>query len=239
MRTIVNGTQGHRHERMGTIEIGISRWALVNEQEATLDFLLPKLKQRLTPTIKMALEAAHQCVGDDAVPRSVFCSRYGEYDRTFDMLKSMRATGRVSPAAFGLSTHNVPSGIYAKNTGNASPTTTISAHASTLEAGFLEATLQALEVSEPVLLLYVDKPLPEAYGEARGPIETGLALAMLLDPAANSCLRLGWAPTANVAGPPAGVSATASDIPLLLCGNIPLVTLADGRLDWTWEQTYD
>ena len=127
---------------MGSVSSFYSKWDVIDDRPADLSFLSPKLKRRLTPSISMALEVAYQCVGDEQSNiRSVYCTRYGEYVRTYQMLNTLINDSMVSPASFSLSTHNVPSGIQAINTGNTAASSTVSSLGATLESGFLEAAM--------------------------------------------------------------------------------------------------
>lgn len=222
---------------MASIAMGYSKWAIVDARPADLCFLPPALKKRLTPTISMALEVAHQCTDDQQCNiRSVFCIRYGEYDRTFKMLDTLLNAALISPAAFSLSTHNVPSGIFSKNTGNKASSTTVSSLVATLETGFLEATMTAQQYQEPVMFLYVDEPLPEVYRPAFTGQEDAIALAILLTPDSEQKLQLSWHGNASNINPPSGVSSSVRQLHTLLehpsSGGF---SLDDGRLEWTWE----
>ena len=150
---------------MTSVSSFYSKWNAIDDRSADLSFLSPKLKRRLTPSISMALEVAYQCVGDgQGNIRSVYCTRYGEYVRTYQMLNTLIDDSMVSPASFSLSTHNVPSGIQAMNTGNTAASSTVSSLGATLESGFLEAAMMVHQYAEPILMIYVDIPLPESYG---------------------------------------------------------------------------
>jgi len=217
--------------------MGYSRWAIVDARPADLSFLPPALKKRLTPTISMALEVAHHCTGDQQRNiRSVFCTRYGEYDRTFKMLNTLLNVALVSPAAFSLSTHNVPSGISSKNTGNKASSTTVSSLAATLETGFLEAAMTAQQYEEPVLFLYVDMPLPDVYGPAFTGQEDAIALAVLLTPDGEQRIQLSWHGHESNINPTSGISPSARQLHALLeHPSLGGFSLNDGRLKWTWE----
>jgi Beta-ketoacyl synthase, N-terminal domain len=222
---------------MTSIAMGYSRWAIVDARPADLCFLPPVLKKRLTPTISMALEVAHHCTGDQQRNiRSVFCTRYGEYDRTFKMLDTLLNAAFVSPAAFSLSTHNVPSGILAKNTGNRASSTTVSSLVATLETGFLEAAMIAQQYQETVMFLYVDMPLPDVYGPALTGQEEAVALAILLTPDSDQKLQLSWRGNERNANPTSGISLSVRQLHTLLeRPSSRGVSLDDGRLEWTWE----
>src|SRR3546814_19479787 len=71
-------------------------------------------------------------------PFCIFCSRYGEYARAFEILNSMAEGEPVSPNAFSLSVHNTVSSLFSIARGDRTHSTAMAAGASTLEGGFLE-----------------------------------------------------------------------------------------------------
>lgn len=93
----------------------------------------------------------------------VFASRYGEIDRSVEMLEQLADEGTVSPTAFSMSVHNAVGALFsiaARHKGNY---TAIASGEETVEAAFAEA-LGLLADGEPyVTVVYYDAPLPEPY----------------------------------------------------------------------------
>jgi hypothetical protein len=107
----------------------------------------------------------------------VFATCHGEIQTCERLIADFRDTSMVSSARFALSVHNTPSGVYAVATGSTAPTTTITG-TNAIAAGWLEASLIALEAERPVLLSIADEPVPPVF---RGPTEpVGFAAAFLL-----------------------------------------------------------
>jgi len=141
------------------------------------------LRRRLSPLARMSLHVAHACA--DGLPqlRLVFASRHGELNRTMEMLRQLAHGEPLSPTAFSLSVHNTAAGIFSILRQDRSPATAIAAGDETLGCALLEACCQ-LEADPdlPVLVVYGDEPLPEAYrGYATGP-DPHHAVAVLLAP---------------------------------------------------------
>lgn len=108
---------------------------------------------------------------------AVFATCHGEIQTCERLIADFRDTSMVSSARFALSVHNTPSGVYSVATGSTAPTTTITG-TNAIAAGWLEASLIALEAERPVLLSIADEPVPPAF---HGPIEpVGFAAAFLL-----------------------------------------------------------
>jgi hypothetical protein len=166
----------------------------------------------------------------------VFASRYGEYQRTFGILEDIVSREGASPAAFSVSVHNTPSGIVGIATGNQAPSTTVAAHAATVEAGFLEAAMQRFEIeNQDIIFIFVDEPLPEIYGRFTSPDDQAYALGLRMSATADRQLRLSW--TASAGGqirPPDGVPTAGLEIARLLDIDHGVHATTDGRLDWEW-----
>ena len=221
---------------MTSVSSFYSKWNAIDGRSADLSFLPPKLKKRLTPSISMALEVAYQCIGDEhANIRSVYCTRYGEYARTYQMLNTLINDSMVSPASFSLSTHNVPLGIQAVNTGNTAASSTVSSLGATLENGFLEAAMMVQQYAEPILMIYVDVPLPESYGLQLTGKEKAMALGILLTPSGDNELSLSWSGRDALIAPPVGLSSSARALMALLLSNEDSASHNDGRLNWSWR----
>jgi hypothetical protein len=144
------------------------------------------LRRRVTPLGRKALEAAWAVLplpGDGPSPRLVFCSRHGEYERTFAVLDALAADGSVSPAEFSLSVHHALAGLLSIATGNRAGHSAIAAGPDTFGYGVLEAVSCLAEDSAPVVVVYFDEPLPDAYAPVSDGDCEALVMALLLAPA--------------------------------------------------------
>ena len=119
---------------------------------------------------------------------SVFATCHGEIQTCERLITDFRDTSTVSSARFALSVHNTASGVYSVATGSTAPATTVPG-ANAIAAGWLEASLIALEAERPVLLSIADEPVPPVF---QGPPEpVGFAAAFLLA-AAPDAAGPGW-----------------------------------------------
>lgn len=219
-----------------TISSHVDRWILVDKSAIDISFVERQHRRRLSTTTQLALTAYHHCNPDLKPCRTVFASRYGEYKRTFGILNDIISGEGASPAAFSVSVHNTPSGIVGIATGNPAPSTTVAANAATIEAGFLEAAMQRVEVdSQDIIFIFVDEPLPEIYGRFTSPTDQAYALGLRMSANADRQLSLRW--TAFPGGqqrPPDGVPTAGPDIARLLDIGHGVHSTTDGRLDWEW-----
>lgn len=144
-------------------------------------FIKPMLRRRMSRLSRMALEVAEACREEEARPYHVFCSRYGEYARTTEILFAMARGEPMSPAAFSQSVHNTSAGLFTISHQDTAPSTTVAAGEATLEAGFLEAyTALATGAAKEVLVVYHDEPLDALYGKTEPALPAPLAAAFLL-----------------------------------------------------------
>ena len=144
---------------------------------------LPQILRRRVSNVGQRAFRACCVLPEQRTARFVFCSRYGESDRTLRILHSLAAREPISPADFSLSVHNALAGLLSIAWGNTAGHTSISAGADSFGYGLLEAVACVKEgSSEPVMLVYFDDVLPQPYDEVTDGTESCVALAMLLKP---------------------------------------------------------
>lgn len=186
----------------------------------------------------MAFRVATDCLeGEDARPISVFCSRYGEFSRAFEILSDLARDEPVSPMAFSLSVHNTASSLFSIMREDTSHSTALAAGEATLEAGFLECwSLLQEDTAQTALLVYSDQVLPELYADQETTVSDSAALAFLLRlPGGKQqapALGLSW--RSNRGAKAAVENSALRVLRLLLKGGDPIV-LDTGRLTWTWS----
>lgn len=220
------------------------QWARGERQFGPLDakpavsFVKPLARRRLSRLSRMSLEVAEACRLGETVPFYVFCSRFGEYDRTVDALKGLARGEPMSPTVFSQSVHNTSAGHFTINNKDQTPTTTIAASEATLEGGFLEAwtALDRGTVSR-AMVVYHDEPLLEPYKRPYPVLDVPIAAAFVIGlPTSGAKLSLGWEPN----------SATQSErcetqehpvlrVLRLVIGTQARVQVPTSRLSWEWQ----
>ena len=149
-----------------------------------VSFFPAMYRRRLSRLGKMAAFVAHQCDGNTPEShRLVFASRYGEQQRTANILNGLTRGEPVSPTAFSLSVHNAVAGLYSLVKKNQAPTTSLSAGSNTFASGWLEAVGLLHSQQTPcrsVTLVYYDEPLPAEYADFQSEVTFPLALALQL-----------------------------------------------------------
>ena len=113
--------------------------------------------------------------GDPAM--AVFATCHGEIQTCEKLITDFRDNALVSSARFALSVHNTPAGVHSVATGSTAPTTTVTGR-NAIAAGWLEASLVALEAERTVLLSIADEPVPAVFGVPEEPV--GVAAAFLV-----------------------------------------------------------
>lgn len=193
------------------------------------------LRRRATPIGQKALGAALACSGvHDA--RYILASRHGEYDRTVTVLSALAQGEQPSPAEFSMSVHHGLAGLLSIHTGNRAGHTAVAGSLDSFGYGLLEAAACLMEApTRPVLLFYVDAPLPDDYAPFLPPAEKALPLVLAMTLAAS---------VENAVS----ISATAADedeggresLPLsflrFLLGQQPSATAQGGRMMWRWHR---
>lgn len=203
-------------------------------------FVKPMLRRRLSPLSRMAFRVAADIHSPDDAPVSyVFCSRYGEYHRSFALLEQLVRGEPASAAAFSMSVHNTAGSLFALERGDTAPSTAIANCEASLEGGFVEAWTQLEDgAADTVLLVYHDEPLPDIYRDQEQTIRESLAIAMRLKCPAGTqgeqCLTLGWTPSIGSA-PKNPVQDPALLFAKLLLNRSKNAVVDTGRLQWDWS----
>jgi hypothetical protein len=175
------GSNDHAHLKYGTpgqlqsSKTGISKADLA-------DGLKPAWKRRLDLYGRAAAEVLGRTLRKDDNPYIVFASRHGNIERTVKLLHQVITQEALSPADFGMSVHNALVGIASINWSITESHTAVAAGADSLLAGMTEAVCQITDANIPVILCYIDLPLPDVYKHLEHENQTGTALAIRFEP---------------------------------------------------------
>jgi hypothetical protein len=155
----------------GKKEVGLDLPDLPN-----LEFVPLNLRRHLDQNSKIALYTAYEAVkeisGNSPLEtlkniRLVFASRWGEWERTLNLLLDYINEGSISPLRFSYSVHNAPAAILSISAKNRLPYCALSANGATFEMGLIEALAAfADEPEKPALLIYSDEKTPDMYKNA-------------------------------------------------------------------------
>lgn len=215
--------------------------AISGAVDPDVSFVKPLLRRRLSPLNRMAFHVAAQCLPDGETPYCIFSSRYGEFARAFEILRSMDEGEPVSPNTFSLSVHNTVSSLFSIARGDHTHSTALAAGAATLEAGFVAASgILAETPGASVLLVYFDEPLPALYADETPTVQASAALAILLqaprEGEAEPHLRLTWQASQSESGPADLPPNPALRLIRVLTEAADRNEIDDGRLLWTWSR---
>lgn len=195
------------------------------------------LRRRMTPIGQKAVGAALACE-DAAIARYVIASRHGEYDRTMGIFSALASGEAPSPAEFSMSVHHGLAGLLSIHTGNRLSHVAIAAAEDSFGCGMLEAALcLAEDPATPVLLVYYDAPLPDAYQRfrSRSEAELPVALALLLGAAQESGISCQWA--AAESGATVVENQALAFLRWLLSGT-PGAACQGERMLWRWSRVH-
>ncbi|WP_411992587.1 beta-ketoacyl synthase chain length factor [Agarivorans sp. DSG3-1] len=154
----------------------------------TLPEIAPMQRRRFSLLSKMALRVILDVLPETKDIRSVFSSRHGELHRTLDLLVELSKRSPLSPTKFSQSVYNTSSGLYSISQKNIAPSTVVTSGRNSLAMAFVEAYSQSACYQEPVLLVYVDEPLPERYQRFADEQEDVVAFACII-----TASKFGWA----------------------------------------------
>ena len=203
------------------------------------------LRRRASPTGKMALEAAYQCLPAQSDIPVIFASRHGECARSVDLLTELAGNAPLSPTAFSLSVHNANAGLFSIARGDRGNSIAIAAGPGTVEHALIEACGLLADGAPQVLLVMSDSPPPAALSNYNDCAEQGYAWAWLLQPAATEhageCFSLSWSAADETVDPavnlvnlttaPAGLDI----LRFFLRRDTELARVANGRR-WCWSR---
>ncbi|WP_417823058.1 beta-ketoacyl synthase chain length factor [Thalassospira lucentensis] len=142
----------------------------------------PGWRRRLDLFGRAAAETLTQMLTPVDNPHIVFCSRHGNINRTVKLLHQVATNEALSPADFSMSVHNAFVGIASINWSITQSHTAIAAGNDSLIAGLTETVCQMMATQSPVILCYVDLPLPDVYTDTVAEPQTAIAFAMRLEP---------------------------------------------------------
>jgi len=123
----------------------------------------PLLRRRANRLGRMALAVLYQSTRPDAP--IVYCSRYGELERTATLLAELAVGGAVSPQGFSVAVHNAVAGLYSIATHGHENIQSLAAGEATPLAGLVEAAGLLQDGEECVRVVLCEEPLPALFRE--------------------------------------------------------------------------
>lgn len=240
-------------ESLSVIAPGLAGWdksraILAGDSEYQAGPLLPfspdilpvNERRRITPTIRIALQAATEALqASNHAPNellTVFSSNNGDLDISDRICSALsKPEFPVSPTDFHNSVHNAPAGYWAIGSQCHLPSTSISAGRASFVAGLLEAVTQALCGSQPVLLVCYELPAPDTLSDLWN-VDQPFAVGLLIHKRQSSN-SLGKLSLKLVDAEVAGIDTRNPALRPLLNGNsaaqsLPLLeTIAIGKAD--------
>ncbi len=118
------------------------------------------MRRRVERLGRAALQVAYRALeGAPACP-AVFASRYGDMQRSVELMLQLARDGAVSPTAFSMSVHNAFAALFSIARADRSNYSAVSAGAETAECAFVEALGLLAAGAAEVLVVYYDEPLP-------------------------------------------------------------------------------
>ena len=132
-----------------------------NETEKLPDvsFIPPMLRRRMSLLEKTAIALAVRVTGNSNDYRTVFASRFGEWEQTIKLIRQFYEDKEMSPAGFSNSVHNAAMGQLSLLTHNKNSYTSIAGGERTIETALLDACVS----NTPTLFVYAEEHNPVEY----------------------------------------------------------------------------
>lgn len=199
--------------------------------------LPPMLRRRISSVGQIAFRASY-ALGEQRMPRFVFCSRHGEFDRTLRILRSLATEEPISPADFSLSVHNALAGLLSMAWSNTAGHTAMAAGADSFGYGLLESAACLNAASDDrVMLVYFDDALPAPYDEIIEGRDECVALAIVLEAPRRDGhdFSVTFAPRDRNSKPPSATGQARDFIDFMLSGERERTSLGE-RTQWRWRR---
>ena len=127
-----------------------------------IDFVPSIQRRKLSQSAKITIFVANEAAGKYNNIASVYSSRFGEWEKTVKQLENYHIEKEISPAAFGLSVHNAPIGMFSLLQNNNKSYTSISGNEQNFDMGLVEA-VATLCKEDKVLYVSADERVPDIY----------------------------------------------------------------------------
>ncbi len=124
-----------------------------------ISFIPASLRRRLSQIEKVALCLLNGSADQQGKFRSVFASRWGEWQRISKLILQVCDEEEMSPWGFSTSVHNATVGLFSLIRKNKESYTTVAADEQTLEMGILET----LTTEYPALFVFAEEDCPKIY----------------------------------------------------------------------------
>lgn len=135
-------------------------FSLMGNEKPKVEGMQPMNRRRLKRLGSMALETAYSLPETNAP--IIFCSKLGESDRCYELLKELTETGALSPQSFSLAVHNAIPSLYTIDKKMHSNVLAISS-----ESGIFSALIEALGLfacgENMVRIIIAEEGVPNEY----------------------------------------------------------------------------
>lgn len=206
-----------------------------SEGDPALQQMPAMLRRHAARLGRLSCEVAYRALDDAVGIPIVFCSRYGEMDRSVKLLTALAEGAELSPTSFGLSVHNAIAGLFAIARHDTSNCIALAGGDESTEFGILEACGLLADGADRVLLVVADLPLPPIYEAFVDVDPVAFAWACLLVPAGETPFSVEWhaavTPPPATQQPPAAIKALQ-----FLLGDEPELRRSAGSRDWLWRR---
>ncbi|WP_429064555.1 beta-ketoacyl synthase chain length factor [Aeromonas bestiarum] len=218
-------------------ELDWQAWARQGQWPADSPFpatpLLPMMMaRRLSQGSRLAVQVGLSLLARHPVDYAIFVSRHGELARSVSLLQALADGQALSPTDFSMSVHNTAAGLSSIQGKAAIPMTSLAAGEGGLMAGFTEAVAALHAGASRVMLVAFEGPVPEFHRPWLPDEAPPHALGLVLQ-AGDEWRCEGARRTVESAVRPLPQSLACWRA---LLRHESILTLCDGRQEWTWRR---
>lgn len=152
----------------------------IGSESPKVEGMNPINRRRLRRLGSMALDVVYR-LPETSAP-IIFCSKYGESFRCFELLKDLNETGAIAPQSFSLAVHNAIPSLYTIDRKLNSNVIAISSEAEVFSA-LLEAQGLFASGENMVRIIVAEEPIPGQYQKYCTFFEESYAYVIDVEPA--------------------------------------------------------
>ena len=200
------------------------------EDKPKVEGMQPINRRRLKRLGSMALETAYGLPETNAP--IIFCSKIGESERCFELLKELTETGAISPQSFSLAVHNAIPSLYTIDKKMNSNVLAISS-----EAGVFSAVIEALGLfscgEQMVRIIVAEEAVPSEYKQYCD--FTGETFAYALDLVPEGDISLSFSSAEGLGKESSDLSSSLETFRFLLSGDTGYQRII-GKTSWNLKR---
>ena len=205
--------------------------------EPPLKQMAPMLRRHAAQLGRMACDVTYRALGELRGVPIVFCSRYGEVDRSVELLTALADGSGVTPTSFGLSVHNAVTGLFTMARRETMNCIAMAAGPASTEHAIIEAVGLLDETCTSVLIVVSDCRVPDVYLPFQDRLPAAFAWAALIQTSRERSVELTWHPVGNAVDVQEPREPDGLRVLRALLAPPEATAYINGAQEWRWSRT--